>query len=46
MIGILMGSGQHYFFANLSLFYCEKQYINNLKKQNVISVQMLHHSNL
>ena len=39
IIGIPMGSDPAPFFANLFLFYYEWQFINNLKKVNVISAR-------
>ena len=39
IIGIPMGSDPAPFFANLFLFYYEWQYINNLKKENVVSAR-------
>ena len=39
IISIPMASDPASSFANLFLFYCEWQYINNLKKENVIAAQ-------
>ena len=39
IIGIPMGSDPAPFFANLFLFFYEWQYINNLKKENVIAAR-------